>query len=107
MPSHALIGIGITILFSGLIFSFIEIEINKFIGYRTKRSMASKEAWKYANKTLGRLFVLNGTIYMFVGWATLNRYFGLTYVLNLLVLAIGLGLSIYYIEHQLAKKFSK
>ena len=55
MPSYALISIGVTVLFLGLVFSFIEIEINRFVGYRTKRSMASREAWLYANKTSGKL----------------------------------------------------
>ena len=105
MPSYALIGTGIIILFLGLVFSFIEIEINKFVGYRTKRSMASKEAWKYANKTSGKLFVLNGIIYMLVGWTTLGKPIGLILILNLIIIFVGLGLSIYYIEHQLAKKF--
>ncbi|SFP78255.1 SdpI/YhfL protein family protein [Halolactibacillus halophilus] len=41
--------------------------INYFIGYRTKRSMASKENWIYANKRLGELwFKLGWLVFILV-----------------------------------------
>ncbi len=105
MPSYTLISIGVTVLFLGLVFSFIEIEINRFVGYRTKQSMASKEAWLYANKTSGKLFVLNGIIYLLIGWTTLDKSTDLQLIFNLIIIVLGLGLSLCYIEYQLSKRF--
>ncbi len=105
MPSYALFSIGVTVLFLGLVFSFIEIEINRFVGYRTKRSMASKEAWLYANKTSGKLFVLNGIIYLLIGWTNLDKSTDLQLIFNLIIIVLGLGLSLCYIEYQLSKRF--
>lgn len=108
MPSYTLISIGFIILFLGLVFSFVEIEINRLIGYRTKRSMATKEAWQYANKTSGNLFAINGIIFMLLGWVTLSKPMtGLILILNLMLIFAGLGLSIFYVEYQLNKKFGK
>lgn len=39
-------------------------KINYFFGFRTRRSMASREAWDFAHHQLGKLWVP-------VGWATL------------------------------------
>jgi len=35
-------------------------DINYVVGYRTKRSMASKEAWLFANVTAGKYWVKTG-----------------------------------------------
>ena len=35
-------------------------DINYVVGYRTKRSMASKEAWDYANSTAGKYWAVTG-----------------------------------------------
>ena len=35
-------------------------DINYIVGYRTKRSMASKEAWDFANSTAGRYWITLG-----------------------------------------------
>lgn len=37
-------------------------EINLFMGYRTTRSMKSKEAWDFANKYSGKLMFICGLI---------------------------------------------
>ena len=35
-------------------------DINYIVGYRTKRSMASKEAWDFANSTAGKYWTVTG-----------------------------------------------
>ncbi len=35
-------------------------EINRFCGYRTPRSMASREAWEHAHRLLGRIWLWGG-----------------------------------------------
>jgi uncharacterized membrane protein len=43
--------LGLSIIsISYLLRNFYPKEINNLIGYRTKRSMASREAWEFANK---------------------------------------------------------
>lgn len=37
-------------------------EVNGFIGYRTRRSMASQEAWNFAHRYFGRLWFFIGII---------------------------------------------
>lgn len=39
----------------------------------------------------------NYLIYMLVGWTTLGKPIGLILILNLIIIFVGLGLSIYYI----------
>ena len=40
--------------------------INGFLGYRTRRSMASKEMWEYAQKVAGKIWIMLGAIEMVV-----------------------------------------
>jgi len=35
-------------------------DINYIVGYKTKRSMASKEAWDFANSTAGKYWTVTG-----------------------------------------------
>ena len=42
-------------------------EINKYKGYRTARSMASQEAWDYANRRMGELLVKSSLQTFIVG----------------------------------------
>jgi len=37
-------------------------DINSTVGYRTERSMSSKEAWTFANRTCGNLWITGGII---------------------------------------------
>ncbi|WP_278308919.1 SdpI family protein [Parasporobacterium paucivorans] len=41
-------------------------EINSFAGYRTSRSMKSKETWEFANKYSARLMLLCGIILLII-----------------------------------------
>ncbi|MBQ8546823.1 MAG: SdpI family protein [Clostridia bacterium] len=38
--------------------------INYIYGYRTRRSMKSKEAWKYSHRLLGILWIIFGIIFL-------------------------------------------
>jgi len=44
-------------------------EINNLVGYRTRRSMASQEAWDYANERLGELMIKSSLLTLIVGFA--------------------------------------
>lgn len=37
-------------------------DVDSTVGYRTRRSMASKEAWKLANETCAKLWITGGII---------------------------------------------
>ncbi len=39
-------------------------DINKVIGYRTKRSMKNQDSWDFANKYSGKLMIIYGIIYL-------------------------------------------
>lgn len=41
-------------------------EINRVVGYRTKRSMASKEAWNYANKRMVEIMTKTGVVMLII-----------------------------------------
>ena len=59
--------IPILILVIGIIFQkHAPKEINGFIGYRTRRSMQSQEAWDYANKRMGEIWLALGVILLVV-----------------------------------------
>lgn len=88
-------------------------DINETVGYRTKRSMSSREAWIFANKTCGKLWLTGGIIsfafsvsvplilYMFKGDSA-GFYSG---VIILILQSIFLIFSVVYIEKQLIYKF--
>lgn len=83
------------------------------IGYRTKRSMSSREAWIFANKTCEKLWLTGGIIifvfsvfvplllYMLKGDSA-GFYSG---VIVLILQSIFLIFSVVYIEKQLICKF--
>lgn len=82
-------------------------EINGFIGYRTRRSMQSQEAWDYANKRMGEIWLALGVILLVVT-------IPLTLILEengavVLIIAqtIALVLSIIPVEMELKAKFDQ
>ncbi len=107
MPSAGLIITGVLFLFLGLVISGIQFTRNNVIGYRTKRSMASEEAWLCANYTGGRLLMGSGAVNIIVGWLTWSSPHWQMAVIRLLVLGLGLGLTIYLTERKLVNKFGK
>lgn len=82
--------------------------INSIIGYRTRRSMRSQEAWDYANSECGRLWSIIGIFLTVI--IVLNKLLiplppeNLSIINNMISL-IGLCLPILMIENKLLKKF--
>lgn len=53
----------LTMIISGLNFTYNPPQtINAFFGYRTNRSMNSKEAWDFAHKYFGKIWLIAGII---------------------------------------------
>ncbi len=80
--------------------------INDLYGYRTKRSKASLEAWDYANKTTGVVWLIIGTIHLFVYVPLviiLNDF--LSYMIMLFVPVVINFIYIIIMEMLLARKF--
>lgn len=96
----------ILILVIGIIFQkHAPKEINGFIGYRTRRSMQSQEAWDYANKRMGEIWLALGVILLVVS-IPLTLLFaenGLT--IAMIAQVVALILSIIPVEVELKAKF--
>ncbi|MCI7275682.1 MAG: SdpI family protein [Lachnospiraceae bacterium] len=98
--------IPILILVIGIIFQkHAPKEINGFIGYRTRRSMQSQEAWDYANKRMGEIWLALGVILLVVT-IPLSLLLGENGVAVLVIAqTIALILSIIPVEMELKAKF--
>lgn len=96
----------ILILVIGIIFQkHAPKEINGFIGYRTRRSMQSQEAWDYANKRMGEIWLALGMILLVVS-IPLTLLFaenGLT--IAMIAQVVALIVSIIPVEVELKAKF--
>lgn len=96
----------ILILVIGIIFQkHAPKEINGFIGYRTRRSMQSQEAWDYANKRMGEIWLALGVILLVVS-IPLTLLFaenGLT--ITMIAQVVALIVSIIPVEVELKAKF--
>lgn len=88
-------------------------DINDIIGYRTKRSMSSKEAWFFANKSCGKLW-LTGGIIAFIVSISLPFIFYITKgesagsyvgIVILLLQIIAVIISVVTVEKQLDRNF--
>lgn len=80
-------------------------EINGFLGYRTRRSMQSQEAWNYANKRMGEIWLALGVILLVVT-IPLSLLLGENGVAVLVIAqTIALILSIIPVEKELKAKF--
>ena len=80
-------------------------EINGFLGYRTRRSMQSQEAWDYANKRMGEIWLALGVILLVVT-IPLTLLLGENGVAVLVIAqTIALILSIIPVEKELKAKF--
>ena len=98
--------IPILILVIGIIFQkHAPKEINGFIGYRTRRSMQSQEAWDYANKRMGEIWLALDVILLVVT-IPLSLLLGENGVAVLVIAqTIALILSIIPVEMELKAKF--
>ena len=96
----------ILMLVTGIVFQkHAPKEINGFLGYRTRRSMQSQEAWDYANKRMGEIWLALGVILLVVS-IPLTLLFaenGLT--IAMIAQVVALIVSIIPVEVELKAKF--
>lgn len=82
--------------------------INEHYGFRTKRSMQSKEAWIFANTHLGRLWVILGIFsFIFIGIlkVTMNLTDDLISMIGLFVTLFCIFISLAIVEVELKLNF--
>ena len=88
-------------------------EINSIIGYRTKRSMSSPEAWRFANRLCGDMWIKGGFALLIPSLALtiiicmlFNNRIGVvaSCIIELVQVAL-IFLPVHYVEQQLKKKF--
>lgn len=104
------------ITFLGGLFMWLRCpkKINYLIGYRTKRSMQSKEAWEFAHHFCGKFWTVSGSVFFAVvlvlllvfrekGEEVVTRISTLCIFLPL----IPLFLSLLFTEIALKKRFGK
>ncbi len=101
---------GLIIFFGFLLYKHPPNFVNIVYGYRTKRSMASEEAWDFAQRYAGKLMFYWGLISLVI--SSLGIYF--TYSINewldtgfMMLCAPGFIFIICKTEKQLKKKFDK
>lgn len=88
-------------------------EINSIYGYRTKRSMSSQEAWEFANKLCGGMWIKGGIISLplslicvLIICIRFGSRTGIGAATILEIVQVGLMLStIYFVERQLKRNF--
>lgn len=82
--------------------------VNILYGYRTKRSMASQEAWDYSHILTGKLWLVLGTglllglIPLYFGGFVNSAFDSLFYMVFEIAVMI---VPVIYVEHKLKEKF--
>ena len=112
MTACALLVLAVMVLFGRVFLRRPPKTINSVYGYRTKRSMAGPEAWKFAHETCGRLWLRwGGWMAVFsvlgmlssLGWETeAMAWWGLGLIL---LQCMALFLSMIPVERELKKNF--
>ena len=69
----------ITIIAGWFMWKHAPQEINKVIGYRTKRSMQNEDTWKFAHNFCGKLWWIMGWIILGISVVVLIPFFNSTY----------------------------
>ncbi len=85
-------------------------KINAFYGYRTKRSMASKEAWDFAHKLCGKAWLWIGLFLLALiaaGKVFLEIPPEYLSLVNLSVTVIAMTAPIPFVEKRLKDRFGK
>jgi len=82
-------------------------EINHLYGYRTRRSMCNQEVWDFANKQNAKYFWRVALFTM--GISVLLLFFDIPFkmMIQMGVLLISLGISVWNTEKELNKHFDK
>lgn len=103
------------LLFQGILFLVLGFyylkrppkKINHWYGYRTRRSMANQEIWDFANRQSAKDFWRVAVAVMLTGILLLPFDFFLKVFIQLLVLLIGIGISVWHTEKEISKRFDK
>jgi uncharacterized membrane protein len=85
-------------------------DINGVYGYRTARSMKSKESWDYAHKYFGRVWYISGifmAIFSFIAMLIFINNYESASILILITQCIIICLSILPTELSLKKHFDR
>ena len=69
----------ITIIVGWFMWKHAPQEINRIIGYRTKRSMRNEDTWQFAHNFCGKLLWIMGWIMLGVSVVVLIPFFNCTY----------------------------
>ncbi len=98
----------VILLITGLLMSKYPVKkINSGVGYRTSRSMASQEAWDYANTRFPKIYLVTGIIFFALFTADKAAAFfiaddrNIIYYINSVIGIIGCLLPIPIIEKEL------
>ena len=103
----------LTMIISGLNFTYNPPQtINAFFGYRTNRSMNSKEAWDFAHKYFGKIWLIAGIITLIFSLIFMlflinkdNKTITITSIITIIVQMIPLIGPIIPTERALKQKF--
>jgi uncharacterized membrane protein len=98
------------VLFLSLAFFYLKKppqKINHFYGYRTRRSMANQEIWDFANRQSAKDFWRVTIVTMIAGVVLLPFDIPLKVLIQVGVLLIGLGISVWNTEKEIDKFFDK
>ncbi|WP_045801856.1 SdpI family protein [Flagellimonas lutaonensis] len=99
---------GFLILVCGIIWQkFPPKKINYLYGYRTRRSMANQQIWKYANRIGANMFVWLGIVLTVFGILIYVLWPKSAVIISLFVMLLGMGVGIYWCETQLNRDFDK
>ena len=103
------------LLFQGILFlsfAFYYLKrppkkINHFYGYRTRRSMANQEIWDFANRQSAKDFWYVAVATMITGIVLFPFDIFLKVFIQILVLLVGIGISVWHTEKEIDKHFDK
>lgn len=82
-------------------------KINYLYGYRTRRSMANQEVWDFANLQSGKAFWRVAIATATIGIILLLFDISFKVLIQVGVLLIGLGISVWYVEKEIDNFFDK
>ena len=99
----------IMVIAGGLMWKRCPKEINRIIGYRTKRSMKNDDTWKFAHSFCGKLWWIIGLIIVVPSGAVMIPFFNSTYevigIASVIVVMIQvLALVVSFIPTEIALK---
>ncbi|WP_299675076.1 SdpI family protein [uncultured Dokdonia sp.] len=98
------------ILFLSLAYYYLKKppkKINHFYGYRTRRSMANQDIWDFANHQSAKDLWHLAIVTMITGIILLPFDISFKVLIQVGVLLIGLGISVWHTEKEISKRFDK